>query len=59
MGISIEQTMTALLLVIMGFVSYYLAPLAFVFQNIQLFLAIINIILIIMILGFTLLVNLS
>jgi ABC-type antimicrobial peptide transport system permease subunit len=31
MGLSLDQTLIALLLVIMGFVSYYLAPLAFVF----------------------------
>lgn len=42
----------------MGFTSYYLIPMAFIFSNIQLALAVINIILIIMIIGFTLIVNL-
>ncbi|CAD8045647.1 unnamed protein product [Paramecium sonneborni] len=57
MGISIDQFFTAALLVIMGFVSYYLIPMAFIFSNIQLALAVINIILIVMIIGFTLLAN--
>lgn len=42
----------------MGFVSYYLIPMAFIFSNIKLALAVINIILIVMIIGFTLLANL-
>jgi len=58
MGVSIDQTFSAILLILMGFVSYYLIPMAFIFNNIQLALAIINIILIIMIVGFTLLINL-
>lgn len=58
MGVSLEQTSSALLLILMGFVSYYMIPMAFIFSNIKLALAIINIILIIMIIGFTLLVNL-
>ncbi|CAD8134904.1 unnamed protein product [Paramecium octaurelia] len=58
MGISIDQFFSAALLVIMGFVSYYLIPMAFIFSNIQLALAVINIILIVMIIGFTLLANL-
>lgn len=42
----------------MGFVSYYLVPMTFIFSNIKLALAVINIILIVMIIGFTLLANL-
>ena len=58
MGISLAQTLSALLLVVMGFVSYYLIPMAFIFSNIKLALAVINIILIIMIIGFVLLISL-
>lgn len=58
LGVAIDQTFSAILLILMGFVSYYLIPMAFIFNNIQLALAIINIILIIMIVGFTLLINL-
>ena len=42
----------------MGIVCYYFAPAAFIFQNISLFLAILNIVLIMMILGITMLANL-
>ena len=43
----------------MGVVCYYVAPAAFVFRRLDLFLAIINVVLILMILGFTLLLNLT
>lgn len=43
----------------MGIICYYLAPAAFVFEDIALFLAIINCVLILMIFGLTLLINLS
>ena len=58
MGLSLGQSLIALTLVIMGVTCYYVAPMAFLYANIQLFLAILNIVLIFMILGFTLLLNL-
>ncbi|CAD8197198.1 unnamed protein product [Paramecium octaurelia] len=58
MGISLTQTFCSLLLVAIGFVSYYLIPMAFIFNNVTLALNIINVIFIIMIIGFMLLVNL-
>lgn len=57
MGISPGQTLSAVTLILMGIICYYFAPRAFVYQDIALFLAIINMVLILMILGFTLLLN--
>ncbi|KRX08929.1 hypothetical protein PPERSA_09033 [Pseudocohnilembus persalinus] len=58
MGISLPQTIIALTLIFVGLVSYYLAPQAFLNEDFGLFLLIINLIMILMILGFTLLANL-
>ncbi|EGR28776.1 permease family protein, putative [Ichthyophthirius multifiliis] len=59
LGISFSQSVNAFTLILMGIVCYYIAPAAFVFKKLDLFLAIINIVLIMMIIGFTLLLNLS
>ena len=46
------------MLLIMGVVSYYIAPMSFLYNDIRLFLFILNSILMLMMLGFTLLINL-
>lgn len=48
-----------MMLILIGLISYYMAPYAFIYNNFKMFLAIINMILIIMILGFVLLLNLG
>lgn len=58
MGISFSQFICALTLITAGLVSYYFAPLSFINQDIALFLFIINLIMILMIFGITLLANL-
>lgn len=58
LGISFSQFINAISLIIIGITTYYFAPLAFVKQNIALFLAIMNIVLIFLIIGFTLFINL-
>ena len=58
LGISFSQFINSLTLIIIGITTYYFAPLAFVQQNVALFLAIMNIVLIFLILGFTIFVNL-
>lgn len=58
LGISFSQFITAVTLIVTGMIAYYLAPYAFVYNNMQMFLAIINMVLILMILGFVLLLNL-
>jgi len=59
LGISFNQTICAITLIGMGVTCYYIAPRAFVYNNIRLFLVIINFILILMILGYTLLFNMG
>eukprot|EP00742_Colponemidia_sp_Colp-10_P003305 GILJ01003519.1.p1 GENE.GILJ01003519.1~~GILJ01003519.1.p1 ORF type:complete len:1186 (-),score=204.90 GILJ01003519.1:249-3806(-) len=54
LGISPIQTSFAVLMVVVGFITYYLMPLAFTFNNIALFLALMNIILLGMLLGLVL-----
>lgn len=51
MGMSVPQLMLALMLVIMGVITYYLAPMAFIYQKYALFFMILNLVLILMILG--------
>jgi len=58
LGVSLYQTLNACIMIIMGFSSYYLAPKAFIMQDLPLFLAIMNMILIIFLLGFTVFLNL-
>jgi len=57
-GISPAQTIGALTLIVMGFLTYYVAPYSFIFQNIPLFFIILNIVMMMMVIGFTLLLNL-
>ena len=57
-GMSLPQFVVAVFLVVAGFMTYYLAPYAFIFQKLSIFLYIMNIILILMILGLTFLINL-
>jgi len=58
LGISIYQTLNGIIMVFMGVASYYLAPKAFIMRDIQLFLGIMNTILIIFLLGLTVFFNL-
>ena len=58
LGISFSQFINSFTLIIIGITTYYFAPLAFVRQDITLFLAIMNIVLIFLILGFTIFINL-
>ena len=57
LGISLSQFVISITLIFIGILTYYLAPSAFIYQNIPLFLAVMNIILILMIIGFTLLAS--
>jgi len=54
LGLSPLQLSAALMLVLIGFVTYYLVPLSFVFQDLSLFLTILNSILLMMLLGLVL-----
>ena len=58
LGISLYQSLNACILIVMGFSAYYLAPRAFIMRDIQLFLAIMNMILIIFLVGLTVFLNL-
>lgn len=58
MGLSLGQSLISITLIVIGIITYYVAPMAFLNNDIQLFLIILNTILILMILGFTLLINL-
>jgi len=51
LGLSLPQLVSAIMLIVMGILTYYLAPSAFLFQDYTLFFLIMNIILILMILG--------
>lgn len=59
MGLSPTQFLVASMLVILGIITYYFAPYAIIFQNFEMFLYIMNIILILLILGYTFFINLS
>ena len=58
LGVSLYQTLNGSVMVFMGIASYYLAPKAFIMQELTLFLAIMNVILVIFLLGLTVLLNL-
>ena len=58
-GLSPTQTVTALTLILIGFVTYYLVPLSFVLSRIDIFLAILNAILMAMVLGLTILTQMG
>lgn len=51
MGLSVNQLIVALMLVSLGILTYYVAPMAFIYKNYSLFFFILNFILILMILG--------
>ncbi len=59
LGISPASTLSALLLIIMGFITYYLAPLSFFLNDFGFFLLILNFILIIMIIGLIFMLQMS
>jgi len=54
-GLSVSQTVVAVTLIVIGFVTYYLVPLSFVLARIDIFLAILNSILMAMVLGLAIL----
>ena len=58
LGVSLSQSLNASIMIIMGFSSYYLAPKSFIMQDLPLFLAIMNMILIFFLLGLTVFLNL-
>ena len=51
MGMSVNQLILGLLLVGMGVLTYYFAPMAFIYRDFTLFFMILNFVLILMILG--------
>ena len=51
MGFSINQMIIAILLVVLGGITYYVAPMSFVYENYSLFFFVLNLVLIMMILG--------
>lgn len=51
MGFSVNQMIVAVMLVVLGIITYYVAPMSFVYQNYSLFFFVLNLILILMILG--------
>ena len=51
MGLSVNQLVVAVMLVFLGILTYYVAPMAFIYRNYTLFFFILNFILILMILG--------
>lgn len=51
MGLSVNQLVVAVMLVFLGVLTYYVAPMAFIYRNYTLFFFILNFILILMILG--------
>ena len=57
LGFSIGQTVIAILLVVIGFVSYYVTPMALMNSNFQIFFGIMCSILLLMLLSFTMLAN--
>lgn len=57
MGLSPPTLVVALLLTFMGFLTYYLVPLAFQLRQFEIFIFLLNIILLFMIVGLTFLVN--
>lgn len=51
MGLSLNQLIIAVMLVFMGVLTYYVAPMSFLYKNYSLFFFILNLVLILMILG--------
>jgi hypothetical protein len=52
-GLSVNQLIMALLLVVMGVLTYYVAPASFLYKNLGMFFGVLNLLLILMILGMT------
>lgn len=52
-GLSINQLIVAIMLVILGILTYYVAPTAFLYQKLGLFFTVLNVLLLLMILGMT------
>ena len=52
-GLSVPQFIMAIMLVVLGVMTYYVAPTAFIYKNYELFFTILNSVLILMILGLT------
>jgi hypothetical protein len=52
-GLSVPQFVMAVMLVVLGVLTYYVAPMAFIYQNFELFFVILNGVLILMIMGLT------
>ena len=52
-GLSMEQFVLAIMLVVLGILTYYVAPVSFLFQKIEIFFMILNGLLLIMVLGLT------
>lgn len=57
-GISMPQLVASLMMIIVGVGTYYVAPMAFVYQNFALFLFMMNILLLLMVLGMAFLASL-
>lgn len=57
LGISMSQMVFSIILIVMGIITYYLAPSAFMYKDIGLFLVIMNSVLFLLIIGITTLVN--
>lgn len=51
MGFSLNQTIIAVMLVVLGGITYYLGPLSFIYGNYSLFFFVANFILVMMIMG--------
>ena len=52
-GLSVNQLVLSIMLVVLGVMTYYVAPSSFLFQNYELFFEILNSVLLLMILGMT------
>lgn len=50
-GLSVNQLIVSIMLVLMGILTYYIAPMSFLYKNYTLFFFILNLVLILMILG--------
>lgn len=59
LGLSATQFLVATMLVVLGIISYYLAPYAIVYNNNQLFLLIMNAILILLVMGYAFFSNIG
>ncbi|CAD8115183.1 unnamed protein product [Paramecium sonneborni] len=58
MGINLNQTIYSIMLISIGFISYYIIPMNIVYQNIGFAIFILNIVFITMLVGITMIINL-